>query len=134
MTRDISPDIGTIKLALTEPHECSYLEGRRSTTAFVDPSLTVDTELYSRMTTMGFRRSGSYLYSPMCAQCSACVPARVPVMDFKMSRAQKRCWNKNRDVMVEQLESINRDEHFLYARYINARHSDGDMYPFPATV
>lgn len=130
MTRDVSPDIGTIKLSLTEPHECSYLKGRRSTTAFVDPSLTIDTALYSRMTTMGFRRSGSYLYSPMCAQCNACVPVRVPVMDFKMSRAQKRCWNKNRDIMVEQLESINRDEHFpLYSRYINGRHSDGDMYP-----
>ncbi len=130
MTRDISPDMGTIKLCLTEPHECSYLEGRRSTTAFVDPELNIDTQLYSKMTAMGFRRSGPYLYAPMCAQCNACVPARVPVTSFKESRGQKRCWKKNADITIEQLDGLNIDEHFpLYARYINERHKDGDMYP-----
>ena len=122
--------MGTIKLCLTEPHDCSYLEGRRSTTAFVDPELSIDTPLYSKMTAMGFRRSGPYLYAPMCAQCSACVPARVPVASFKQSRSQKRCWNKNADIKIEQLDELNIDEHFpLYARYINDRHKDGDMYP-----
>jgi len=130
MTRDISPDMGTIKLCLTEPHDCSYLEGRRSTTAFVDPELNIDTQLYSKMTAMGFRRSGPYLYAPMCAQCNACVPARVPVTSFKESRGQKRCWKKNADITIEQLDGLNIDEHFpLYARYINERHKDGDMYP-----
>jgi arginine-tRNA-protein transferase len=130
MTRDISPDIGTIKLCLTEPHDCSYLQGRRSTTAFVDPDVVIDTDLYSRMAAMGFRRSGPYLYAPMCAQCNACTPARVPAASFKWSRSQKRCWVKNADIMVEQLSSINIGEHFpLYARYINERHKDGDMYP-----
>jgi len=130
MTRDISPDIRSVKLCLTEPHDCSYLEGRRTTTAFVDPSLSIDTDLYSRMTTMGFRRSGPYLYAPMCAQCSACVAARVPVADFQWNRSQKRCWYKNVDIMIEQLEAINLGEHFpLYARYINERHREGDMYP-----
>jgi len=130
MTRDISPDMGTIKLCLTEPHDCSYLQGRRSTTAFVDPELNIDTQLYSKMTAMGFRRSGPYLYAPMCAQCNACVPARVPVTSFKESRGQKRCWKKNADITIEQLDGLNIDEHFpLYARYINERHKDGDMYP-----
>ena len=130
MTRDISPDMGTIKLCLTEPHDCSYLQGRRSTTAFVDPELNIDTQLYSKMTAMGFRRSGPYLYAPMCAQCNACVPARVPVASFKESRGQKRCWKKNADITIEQLDVLNIDEHFpLYARYINERHKDGDMYP-----
>lgn len=130
MTRDISPDIGTVKLCLTEPHDCSYLEDRRSTTAFVDPSLGIDTDLYSRMTEMGFRRSGPYLYAPMCAQCSACVPTRVPVASFKANRNQKRCWNKNADIMIEPVDEINIGEHFpLYARYINERHREGDMYP-----
>jgi len=79
MTRDISPDIGTIRLCLTEAHECSYLPGEQSTTAFVDPNRRIDLELYSRMTTLGFRRSGPYLYAPKCGSCSACVPARIPV-------------------------------------------------------
>ena len=57
MTRDISPDVGKIRLLLTEPHPCSYLEDRSATTAFVDPDLEIDTELYARMSAMGFRRS-----------------------------------------------------------------------------
>ena len=130
MTRDISPDIGMIKLCLTEAHDCSYLPDRQSTTAFVDPEMAIDVELYSRMTKLGFRRSGPYLYAPKCSGCNACIPARVPVDNFKWNRAQKRCWKKNDDIMVEQLDSINIGEHFqIYARYIEQRHSDGDMYP-----
>jgi arginine-tRNA-protein transferase len=130
MTRDISPDIGTIRLCLTEAHECSYLPGQQSTTAFVDPDLRIDLELYSRMTSLGFRRSGPYLYAPKCSSCSACIPARIPVAKFEWTRAQKRCWKKNADIMVEQLDSINIGEHYpVYASYIERRHSDGDMFP-----
>ena len=130
MTRDISPDIGRVRLCLSEPHDCSYLAGRRSTTAFVDPSLNIDTELYSNMTAMGFRRSGAYLYAPKCAQCGACVAARVPVTQFKCNRSQRRCLSKNVDIAIDERRAINFGEHFpLYARYINERHRDGDMYP-----
>ena len=130
MTRDISPDIQTVRLCLTEPHECSYLPERMSTTAFVDPALFIDVALYSRMTTLGFRRSGPYLYAPMCSACKACVPTRLPVAEFKMNRSQKRCWRDNADIAVEQCDAIDLAEHYdLYARYIESRHSDGDMYP-----
>ena len=130
MTRDISPDISKIRLLLTEPHECSYLEGRQATTAFVDPDISVDTELYGRMSAMGFRRSGTYLYSPMCGSCNACVPARISVDLFVRNRSQKRCWKRNSDVQVNQKDAIDLDEHYpIYDRYISARHQDGDMYP-----
>ena len=65
MSRDIAADIQRIKLFQTEPHPCSYLPGRESTTAFVDPDLAVDPEVYERLSMVGFRRSGPYLYTPM---------------------------------------------------------------------
>lgn len=130
MTRDISPDVGKIRLLLTEPHPCSYLEDRSATTAFVDPDLEIDTELYARMSAMGFRRSGPYLYSPYCNSCNACVPARIPVLDFTPNRSQKRCWKRNRDIEVAQVESIDFAEHYpVYEAYISRRHHTGDMYP-----
>lgn len=130
MTRDISPDVGKIRLLLTEPHPCSYLEGRSSTTAFVDPDLEIDAALYGRMSAMGFRRSGPYLYTPYCNNCHACVPARIPVMDFVANRAQKRCWKRNRDIEVAQVDSIDFAEHYpVYDAYISDRHRSGDMYP-----
>ena len=130
MTRDISPDIGKIRLLLTEPHDCSYLEGRQSTTAFVDPDIAIDNALYGRMSAMGFRRSGLYLYSPLCSSCNSCIPARVPVTTFRANRSQKRCSKRNLDVIINQVDSINFDEHYpIYDRYICERHQDGDMFP-----
>jgi arginyl-tRNA--protein-N-Asp/Glu arginylyltransferase len=130
MTRDISPDISKIRLLLTEPHECSYLKDQLATTAFVDPELNIDTALYGRMSAMGFRRSGGYLYQPMCHDCNACVPARIPVNLFRRNRSQKRCWNRNSDLEVNQSDGIDIDEHYpVYNRYISGRHHEGDMYP-----
>jgi arginine-tRNA-protein transferase len=130
MTRDISPDIGKIRLLLTEPHDCSYLDNHKATTAFVDPEAEIDTELYGRMSAMGFRRSGLYLYSPLCSTCNACVPARIPVMAFRPSRSQKRCLKRNGDITIKQLSHISFDQHYpVYDRYISSRHHQGDMFP-----
>ena len=131
MTRDISPDIGKIRLLLTEPHDCSYLDNRQATTAFVDPEIEIDGALYGRMSDMGFRRSGLYLYSPLCSACNACVPARIPVDIFRPSRSQKRCLKRNSDITVRQVKNISFDEHYtVYDRVGNqvgfaiARHCD----------
>ena len=130
MSRDIAADIQRIKLFQTEPHPCSYLPGRESTTAFVDPDLAVDPEVYERLSMVGFRRSGPYLYTPMCSACKVCVPVRLPVAAFKPTRAQKRCLKRNMDLKVVRCKSIDSDQHYLlYAKYINERHADGDMYP-----
>ncbi len=130
MTRDISPDIGKIRLLLTEPHACSYLEGRQATTAFVDPDAAIDTALYAQLSTVGFRRSGPYLYSPLCKECKACIPARIPVNLFVASRSQKRCLKRNSDIVVSLVDSICLTEHYpIYEAYISGRHYEGDMFP-----
>ena len=119
-----------LKVYTTYPHSCSYLAEQEATTLFVDPRTPVDGRLYSQLSELGFRRSGSHLYRPHCSKCNACIPARVPVHQFKPRRSQRRTWNRNRDLQVSQLQSIATDEYFdLYRRYIEARHRDGDMYP-----
>ena len=119
-----------LKVYTTYPHSCSYLEDQEATTLFVDPRTPVDARLYSQLSVLGFRRSGSHLYRPHCAKCNACIPARVPVTKFKPSRSQRRAWNRNQDISVTKLDHIATDEYFeLYQRYIEARHHDGDMFP-----
>ena len=119
-----------LKVYTTYPHSCSYLAEQEATTLFVDPRTPVDGRLYSQLSELGFRRSGSHLYRPHCSKCNACIPARVPVHQFQPRRSQRRTWNRNRDLQVSQLQSIATDEYFdLYRRYIEARHRDGDMYP-----
>lgn len=123
-------ELSELKLYATRPHPCSYLEGEQATTVFIDPNAQVNGTLYSQLSQYGFRRSGSHIYRPHCEQCQACIPIRVCVNDFRPNRSQKRCLKANDDLSVEVLTSIKNDECFaLYERYINERHSDGDMYP-----
>lgn len=122
--------LNSVRLLATLPHPCGYLEDQEATTVFVDPQTPVDQRLYSRLSELGFRRSGSYLYRPQCTHCQACVPARVPVELFVPSRNQRRCWRRNRDLDVSDSREIDFDEHYeLYARYIELRHKNGEMYP-----
>ena len=119
-----------LKVYTTYPHSCSYLRGQEATTLFVDPRTPVSGTLYSQLSLLGFRRSGSHLYRPNCGNCSACIPARIPVNRFEPRRNQRRCWRQNGDLEVRELEDIQNDEAFdLYCRYIEGRHHDGDMYP-----
>ena len=115
---------------LTPKHPCSYLPRNNAQTLFFDPRETVTPQLYQTLTDQGFRRSGSHLYRPHCGTCQACVPTRLPVADFKPTRAQRRTLKRNHDLTVRIEEATFTKRHYhLYERYISLRHSDGDMYP-----
>lgn len=123
-------DLSNLKLFATAPHPCSYLEDEEATTVFIDPLAKIDAALYSELSELGFRRSGSHLYRPHCANCQACISCRIPVNQFRPSRSQRRCAKRNQDLTVNFIDDINTDEHYaLYQQYINTRHRDGDMYP-----
>lgn len=119
-----------LKLFSTHPHPCSYLADEIATTIFVDPDAPMDAQLYSRLSEMGFRRSGAHIYRPQCEQCHACTPVRVRLADFSMNRQQRRTLKHNQDVTLSFSQDIDTDEFYeLYERYIRVRHSDGDMFP-----
>ncbi len=123
-------DLSTLKLFATQPHPCSYLDGQEATTVFVDPDAKIDPSLYTQLSQLGFRRSGAHLYRPQCLRCQACVSCRIPVKLFRPSRTQRRCLQRNHDLSLHITYNINTVEHYnLYARYIEGRHQDGDMYP-----
>ncbi len=120
----------TLVFYATPEHPCSYLNDRLATTMFVDPKTDVDQSLYTRLSQLGFRRSGHHYYKPRCNGCNACIPVRIPVDKFEPSRSQYRTWKKNQDLQVTRCEPRFRQDHFaLYQRYINERHHDGDMFP-----
>lgn len=123
-------DLSHLRFFRTPPHQCSYLEEQQSSTIFVDPQAQLTEEIYSRLTLIGFRRSGDYLYRPHCDDCQACIPARVRVADFTHSRRHKRILKRNSNLTVEQMPAtFTRESYALYAKYITERHCDGDMYP-----
>ena len=123
-------DLQTLRFYATPPHNCSYLPARQAKTLFVDPQIKVSSALYSQLSDLGFRRSGSHIYRPHCDQCNACISVRIPVAAFKASKTQRRIWRRNEDLQVTRAEPQLTIEYYrLYERYISQRHADGDMYP-----
>lgn len=123
-------DLESLQFFQTQAHSCSYLDNEIASTVFLSPKQTINHAIYSQLSEYGFRRSGTHIYKPLCADCKACVPMRIPASLFTPSRSQKRTWKRNGDISVTTVASIDTDEHYaLYERYINLRHHDGDMYP-----
>lgn len=117
------------RLLVGSEHPCGYLPGLRARSAFVDPSLLMLPAFYGRLLERGFRRSGRYVYRPLCRDCHACRPARIPVAEFKPDRAQRRCLRRNADLEMKLAPRLE-EEHFqLYRAYLRARHADGGMDP-----
>lgn len=122
--------LSELRFFTTPAHDCSYLEGKQAITLFADPLARIDKKLYTALSEVGFRRSGSHIYRPYCQTCSACIPVRVPVANFRPTRKQRRVWRRNQDLVTFEMVPHLTDEYFeLYRRYIDTRHADGDMYP-----
>lgn len=123
-------NLRTLVFFATPPHDCSYLPDREATTMFVDPRANIDKKLYSQLTALGFRRSGSHYYRPHCEQCNACVPVRLKATEFKPDRSQRRVLKKNQDLECTLVPAGFSEAYYqLYENYIEQRHKDGDMYP-----
>lgn len=115
-------------LYISAPTPCSYLPELSSTMVFIDPDAEMNMTLYSRLIRNGFRRSGSFIYTPKCGHCEACVPMRLPALSFQPNRAQKRIWNRAQRFRVVLRKPCFSDEHFrLYQHYLNSRHLGGGM-------
>jgi arginine-tRNA-protein transferase len=122
--------LSKVKVYATHPHPCSYQDDREATTLFIDPAVKIDAIAYKDLTEIGFRRSGNHFYRPHCQTCNDCIPTRIPVDSFTPTRRQKRIENKNKDLTITTVDSIAGDEYYqLYAKYIEQRHENGDMYP-----
>lgn len=114
-------------LLLSPEHPCAYLPERTARTLFLDPRM-VARPAHAELLAQGFRRNGAFFYRPHCRDCQACVPLRIPVHEFRPDRAQRRVWNRNRDLDVRLRAAQFQDEHFaLYRRYQRWKHPGGGM-------
>ncbi len=121
-----------LQLYITTESPCGYFTDRMSSNLVPDPKLRLNAPIYNQLIQHGFRRSGAHCYRPHCnsAQngCQACIACRLAVNDFKSSRSQRRCLNKNQDLILSVTTAGFSDECFqLYRRYLNSRHIDGSM-------
>ena len=112
---------------LTTGHPCSYLRGRAARNLVADPE-AIDNAVYAELASLGFRRSGNYVYRPHCTGCTECFSLRVPAVGFSPNRTQERVWKNNCDLNIQTVGTQFNLEHYnLLKRYIKARHPDGGM-------
>ncbi|MCP1726728.1 arginine-tRNA-protein transferase [Natronospira proteinivora] len=127
MQRD-TPAANAPRLLLTGEHPCPYREDQLSRNIVVEPGSVRGRSDHTAFSSIGFRRSGEYLYRPHCSACSACIPIRVPVAEFDWRRRYRRCWRQNKDLVVEERDTSFDPEAFqLYQRYQAHRHPGGPM-------
>ena len=118
----------SIPLFLTDQNPCNYLDKRNSQSAFVHPSFTLSTAIYSQLIEQGFRRSGNEVYTPHCPGCSECIATRLNVAQFTPTRSQKRCIKKNKNITVQVKPAKFEQAHYdLYMRYQKHKHQEGGM-------
>ena len=125
---------------VTAPQPCPYLEGRMERKLFTALQGENSETLNNSLSKQGFRRSQNVLYRPSCAECSACLSARIKVADFKPSKSQKRVLRKNGNLTRSAISPWATEDQFnLFRKYLDTRHADGgmadmDIFEFAAMI
>lgn len=125
---------------VTAPQPCPYLEGRMERKLFTSLQGEGAEQLNDSLSLQGFRRSQNVLYRPSCADCAACLSARINVACFRPSRTQRRTLRRNRRITRRATSPWATEEQYdLFRRYLDSRHADGgmadmDVFEFAAMI
>ncbi len=125
---------------VTAPQPCPYLDGRMERKLFTALQGEHAQRLNDTLSKQGFRRSQNVLYRPSCAECSACLSARIRVADFEPSRGHRRILKKGAEMRRNATSPWATEEQFgLFRRYLDTRHADGgmadmDIFEFAAMI
>ena len=125
---------------VTAPQPCPYLDGRMERKLFTALQGDTATKLNDSLSKQGFRRSQNVLYRPSCAECSACMSARIDVSLFAPNRSQRRVHRRAEHLRRRATSPWATEEQYaLFRKYLDGRHATGgmadmDMFEFAAMV
>ncbi len=113
---------------VTAPQPCPYLPGRVERKLFTALQGDMAEPMNDTLSRQGFRRSQNVLYRPSCADCAACLSARIRVADFAPTRSQRRVQRRNRHLERDVVSAWATEDQFsLFRRYLDHRHAQGGM-------
>jgi arginyl-tRNA--protein-N-Asp/Glu arginylyltransferase len=125
---------------VTAPQPCPYLEGRKERKLFTALQGENAQKLNDSLSQQGFRRSQNVLYRPSCAECSACLSARIDVSAFAPTKSQKRVVRRNTHIDRRAISPWATEAQYeLFRTYLDTRHADGgmadmDVFEFSAMI
>ncbi len=105
---------------------CPYLPDKVSTLRFGDGFAAAP--FYRLLLDSGYRRSGGYVYRPVCAACNECKVIRVPVAAFRKSKSQRHVWNRGQRVFEASIwpPACTAEKLEVYRRYLEFQHGKAD--------
>lgn len=130
----------TPQFYVTAPQPCPYLPGRVERKLFTALAGDYANALNDALSRQGFRRSQNVLYRPSCADCAACMSARIRVADARPSRGQRRVLKRNAALTRTATSAWATEEQFeIFRKYLDTRHADGgmadmDIFEFAAMI
>jgi arginine-tRNA-protein transferase len=125
---------------VTAPQPCPYLDGRMERKLFTALQGENADKLNNSLSQQGFRRSQNVLYRPSCAECSACLSARIDISAFRPSKSQRRAIRRNGHLARRASSPWATEAQYdLFRRYLDARHAEGgmadmDVFEFAAMI
>jgi leucyl-tRNA---protein transferase len=125
---------------VTAPQPCPYLAGRMERKLFTALQGDQAEAMNDTLSKQGFRRSQNVLYRPSCADCCACLSARIRVDAFQPTRSQRRVMKRNSQLQRHVTSAWATEDQFdLFRRYLDSRHADGgmadmDVFEFAAMI
>ncbi len=112
----------------TAPGACPYLPEQLECKLVIELGDPEAGSLYTDLSRAGFRRSYGYAYRPACKSCSACVPVRINVADYRDSRSLRRVRRRNGDLCDAIRPAVGTAEQYsLFRRYQSGRHASSKM-------
>ena len=117
-----SPRLAKVPLRVLSQHACPFFPDRHATLRGVY-ALKKFGRNYADLLEEGFWRRTDMDEKPMCRDCKACRSLRVPVETFAMTRSQRRCWRRNRDLTIEVADyAVDPETLGLFTAYLVERH------------
>ncbi|SFS08436.1 arginyltransferase [Yoonia litorea] len=130
----------TPQFYVTAPQPCPYLPNRMERKLFTALQGDRASDLNDALSKQGFRRSQNVLYRPSCAECAACMSARINVAAFKPSKSQRRILRRASHLDRRATSPWATEEQYdLFRQYLDDRHATGgmadmDIFEFAAMV
>lgn len=107
---------------------CPYVPGRVERKLITELAGREAPGFYNTLSRAGFRRSHHLAYRPACSHCNACVPVRIAIGEFALTRSLRRIQKTNADLGMRVVRPQATLEQFrLFVRYQRSRHADSDM-------
>lgn len=98
---------------ISDLDQCPYLKEEMEQHEFFFSSELNDTEL-DFLLERGWRKFGQFIFRPLCPNCQKCIPIRVDLKKFKLTKNQSKFLkrNHNKGLQVKFSPLLYRQKHF----------------------